>query len=608
MNAKMKITPLATAISLLVTQCTLFSSQVLAQTKINDASQNSTEHILVTANRSTEPVSNLVVPVIELSKEDIEKTQSNTLTEVLRQLPGIQLSNNGGYNQPSRIYVQGSSDVVVLLNGARLGSATLGYTDMSQVPLAGIEKIEYIRGARAAVYGADASAGVINISTKGDQSESKTKLNLTGGSDGYQSYEANTSLILPNDSWLNLTAQYQSSDGYNVAQFGSSDNDGFENTNFIADGGYQINSNWLARFTGLYHESRTDYDTAYAPSWDRNHTSNYNLTGQLIYHSEQFTSNLTYANNQDESEAQRHVPDSKTTTQRDYITWRNHYLLDETNSIGFGGEYLNDDVSESDTQYEEQERDNKAGYITLAHNGELVQLEGSLRYDDNEQFGDETTWQLGAGWQVSQPIRLTANAGTGFKAPTFNDLYYPGFSNPDLKPEESENYEVAIEGTHSLLDWRLAGFYKDIDNRITCQSAYSSCDNDSLDIKGVELTSEFDTGWINHQVSLEYLDPKDKATGKDAIRIARQNFKWQANYQYESWQANLSYIYQGKRYDFGREKLDEYSLLNLAASYQLSAAIRLSARVDNLFDEDYETANDYLSPERSYYGSIQYSF
>ncbi|OEF26130.1 TonB-dependent receptor domain-containing protein [Vibrio rumoiensis] len=602
----MKKTTLAAAISAVVSSSILLPLHAQEST----SSLQTTDVMLVTATKRTDPVTNLVTPIIEITKKQIEDSQANSLTDVLQQLPGVQLSSNGGYNQPSRIYVRGSSDVLVLFNGVRLGSATLGYSDVSQVPLAGIEKIEYLRGSRAAVYGADASAGVINIITRGNNKETTGSVQATGGSNGYQSYTASAAMVPSDKSWVNITAQYQNSDGYDVATFGDEDRDGFENSNFVADWGVQLDDNWLIRMNGYYHQGQTEYD--YNPAWgissDQNKTNNYSFNGQVIYTTERFVSNLTLGNSQDKSKTQHNIPSSQTVTQRNQLTWRNSYQLTQVDSLGFGAEYLNDDVSDSDTVYEVQERDNKAAYLTLGHDGDVLQLEGSVRFDDNEQFGDKTTWQLGAGWQFIEALRLTTNIGTGFKAPTFNQLYYPGFSNPDLQPEESTNYEVAIEGEHSFINWRLAGFYNDIDNRISCQSAFSTCINDSLTIQGVEWVGNFNTGLLSHQVSLEYLDPEDKATGKDAIRIARENFKWQVGYQAEVWQANVSYVYQGKRYDTGDVRLDGYSLVNLAASYNLTNQWVLSARIDNLFDADYETAANYNEPERSYYGSIAYQF
>lgn len=602
---------------------TVASSVLLAFPSYAQSSEATTDVMLVTATKRTEPITNLTSPVIEITKEDIDKTQAQTLTEVLRQLPGVQITTNGGDSSNTRIYVRGSNNVVVLFNGMRLGGATTGYADVSQLPLAGVQKIEYLRGSKAAVYGADATAGVINIITSSINKETTGSVKATGGSQGYQSYVGSIAMVPSSKSWVNVTTQYQYSDNYDIYDGADNDKDSYENTNVIADWGVYLASNWILRMNGYYHNGLTEYDETYAIGNyynDRNQTENYSINGQAIYTTDVFTSSLAYGYSQDEL-ATKSSYTMTTTTQRDEINWRNSWSLNEADSLGFGYEYINDDVGDSSTAYKEKERYNHAGYVNLAHNGDVIQLEGSLRYDDNEQFGDKTTWQLGAGWQFAKQFRLTSNVGTGFKVPTFNDLYYPDFngipfSNPNLEPEESTNYEIALEGEHSFLSWRLAGFYNDIDNRVVYLGSNYQNINEDLQIKGVEWVGSFNTGPLNHQVSLQYLKPEDKNTGEDAVRIARQSYKWQVGYQGDNWQANMSYLYQGKRYDnayypdysSARVKLDAYSLVNLAASYDLTPNWVLAARIENLFDADYETAATYIEPERTYYGSIAYQF
>lgn len=611
----MKKTVLATAISSLAGGVFLsLSPFAVAQESTASAT---TDVMLVTATKRTEPITNLITPVIEITKQDIDKTQAQTLTEVLRQLPGVQITTNGGDSSNTRVYIRGSNNVVVLFNGMRMGGATTGYADMSQVPLAGVQKIEYLRGSRAAVYGADATAGVINIITSSSNTETTGSVKATGGSNGYQSYVGSIAMVPSSKSWVNVTTQYQYSDNYDIYDGADNDKDSYENTNIIADWGVSLDDNWILRMNGYYHNGLTEYDDTFAVGNfynDRNQIENYSINGQAIYSTDVFTSSLAYGYSQDERVTQSFYP-SSITTHRDEVNWRSNWLFTTLDSLGFGYEYTNDDVGDSDTNYKETERYNHAGYVNLAHNGEILQLEGSLRYDDNEQFGNKTTWQLGAGWQFTEQFRLAGNVGTGFKVPTFNDLYYPDFmgfpsANPDLEPEESTNYEIALEGEHSFLSWRLAAFYNDIDNRIILDGNYigQNLDNADMKIKGVEWVGSFDTGPLYHQISLQYLKPEDKNTGEDAARIARQQYKWQVGYQGDYWQTNVSYRYQGHSYDTNGAKLNGFSLVDLAASYDLTPDWVISARVSNLFDEDYEVIDNYIEPERSFYGSIAYQF
>ncbi len=575
--------------------------------------------VTVLGTSLTEPVENTIVPVVVVTKADIQAQQANTLTEVLRQLPGVQLTQNGGYGSTGKAYVRGSSNVLFLLNGSRIGSATTGYADIGQIPLTGIQRIEYVRGARAAVYGADASAGVINIITATNPITNTAGMSATGGSDQYQSYTGNASILIGDKGWLNLVAKHQQSNGFDALKNNDPDDDGFKNQDIVADLGYQLSDNWLFRLGGQYHDGQVDYDDNYT-NGATNDNYNYTLSTQLEYQSARYASTFAMTQNKEE------LVDSlygETTTERYTFSWRNNVALNNTNNIGFGAEYYNDDVGSSDTQYDETERYNRAGYLAYGYNDGTYQLESSVRLDDNEQFGSHTTWQLGLGWRFASEFRLTANTGTGFKAPDFNALYYPGsYSNSDLVPEETTSYEVAIEGEHSWLDWRLSVYQQNIDNRISCQGN-NSCGNDDVLINGVEWTGTFMTGWLQHTLSLEYLDPKDKSNQNNnphnqATRIAKENVKWTIGYQGDEWQAAINYLYQGKRYDtsFGGapnylqnvETLDAYSLVGLTASYYITQQWTISGRIENLLDENYETVYDYNTAERSYYGTLAYSF
>ncbi|MGO2509225.1 MAG: TonB-dependent receptor domain-containing protein [Vibrio hibernica] len=584
----------------------------------------SQQTVTVLGTSLTEPVENTIVPVVVVTKADIQAQQANTLTEVLRQLPGVQLTQNGGYGSTGKAYVRGSSNVLFLLNGSRIGSATTGYADIGQIPLTGIQRIEYVRGARAAVYGADASAGVINIITATNPSKNTAGMSATGGSDQYQSYTGNASILIGDKGWLNLVAKHQQSNGFDALKNNDPDDDGFKNQDIVADLGYQLSDNWLLRLGGQYHDGQLDYDDS-STNGATNDNYNYTLSTQLEYQSARYASTFAMTQNKEELVDSLH---GETTTERYTFSWRNNVALNNMNNIGFGAEYYNDDVGSSDTQYDETERYNRAGYLAYGYNDGTYQLESSVRLDDNEQFGSHTTWQLGLGWQFASELRLTANAGTGFKVPTFNDLYYPadpvfgGSANPNLQPEETTSYEVAIEGEHSWLDWRLSVYQQDIDNRIICQGN-NSCGNDDVLINGVEWTGTFMTGWLQHTLSLEYLDPEDKSNQNNnphsqATRIAKENVKWTIGYQGDEWQAAINYLYQGKRYDtsFGGapnylqnvETLDAYSLVGLTASYYITQQWTISGRIENLLDENYETVYDYNTAERSYYGTLAYSF
>lgn len=576
--------------------------------------------MVVTANRFEQSVKNVIAPVSVITKAEIDAIQALSLTEVLRRLPGVQVANQGGPGQNAELYIRGmsSKNVLVLMNGVRFGSATVGYADFSAIPLAGVERIEFVRGPRAAVYGSDAVSGVINIITTYQGNDGIT-LDAGVGSDNY--YRAGVSAAggAANGAWGKVAATYETRDGYNVQPTSTNsfdkDDDGYRNKYVVADTGKQINDHWAIKLNGYYQNKYTEFDNPWS-GVDKSKSDLYNVSGVLQYQDDGLYSTFTVANNQDEAESygQGTVP-STIETQRTTASWANSYQLNSQVQLGAGLDWYTEDVTNSATQYTETKRDNTAAYLMALYEGDSLQLEGNVRHDDHEAYGGETTWQAGAGWSFVENMRVTASAGTAFKAPTFNELYWPlqcsswgcYSGNPDLKPEESEHYEVALEGEHSLIGWRVAGYQSDIKNLIS-SNGVTQVNVGKAEIRGIELTANFATGPLYHDVSMDFIDTEDKETGNELQRRAKEVGKWNVYYLFDQWQIDLSYLYQGKRYDDAANatRLSSYSLFDLAASYFVTDSLTVRGRVANLFDKDYETVSNYQAPERAFYLNASY--
>lgn len=586
------------------------------------ADESSNDVMVVTANRFEQPIKNVIAPISVVTKEEIDSLNLKSLSEVMRRLPGVQVANQGGPGQNAEFYIRGmsSKNVLVLLNGVRFGSATVGYANFSAIPLSGVERIEFVRGPRAAVYGSDAVSGVINIITT-YQGNDGVALDAGIGSDNYYRTGASVAGSSESGAWGKLAATYETSDGYNVQPTSTNpvdqDDDGYRNKYLVADIGKHLNDYWLLKFNGYYQDKYTEYDNPWTGS-DKSKSELYSIAGVAQYRSDALYSLLTLANNQDaaESYGQGTVPGT-IETQRTTATWENVFQLNSDFQFGGGLDWYTEEVTNSSKAYTETKRDNMAAYLMALYNKKAFQIEANVRYDDHEAYGEHTTWQLGAGWAFVENMRVTASAGTAFKAPTFNELYWPlecsswgcYSGNPNLKPEESDSYEVALEGEHSLVGWRIAAYKNKVENLIT-SNGDTNVNIGEADIQGLELTASFSTGVLYHDLSFDYLDTEDKATGKELQRRAKESGKWNVSYLLDMWQFDLSYLYQGERYDDAANtaKLDPYSLVDLAVSYYINDAFTVRGRVANVFDKEYETAKNYQAPERSYYMTIGYQF
>ena len=602
----MKKTLLAVALAPLCLQ----SSFVSAQTTTD-------ETMVVTANRFEQSAKNTIASVSVVTKEEIDAIQAKSLTEVLRRLPGVQVVA-GGYGQTTEVFVRGtkSAHLLVLINGVRIGSATLGAVDFSQIPLTGVERIELVRGTRAAQYGSDAIGGVLNIITAYQQGENLAQATAGGGSNGFYELGASLAGEIGSTSWGKVAIKTNGADGFSARKAPyESDNDGFEQSNAVAEIGTRIDDNWAASLQGYFQDGESEYDDGFFASGAEAENSLYNLASHLKYSDERLNSEVILAYNEDESENKTDSsPGSKIATDRTVATWQNHYQLNSNVDFGGGLEWNREKVSHSSSRYTDDKRDNMAVYVTSIYHDERWLFEGSARTDDNDSYGRNNTWQLGAAYHITSQVQLSANAGTAFKAPSFNDLYWPGQGNPELEPEEAQSAEFTLQGQYERFNWGVTWYQNDVDKLIAwapdASGNWMPSNINQAELKGLEAIVGFDTGPIRHDLSYDFLDSEDKETKKELARRSRHSGKWNMSYLAEQWQFDLSAIYKGTSYEdaFNTQKLGAFTLFDLGASYYLSENLTLRGRIDNLFDADYEVKSSYNVQERSYYANVTYQF
>ena len=562
----------------------------------------SDETVVVTANRFAQTVKSTTVPVEVVTRQDIERIQANNLLEVLRTLPGVQVATNGGYGQSQSLFVRGtnSNHVLVLIDGVRFGSATSGTAAISAIPLVGVERIEFLRGSRAALYGSDAIGGVINIITATTGSEHK--VTATAGSDNYYSGQLLTSGNVSKKLHMSLGLSGVDTDGYSV-KTSEPDRDGYRAKSATTNVHYQVNDNWDTGLLVMTEKGNVEYDGYY----NRGDETLYNIVTRLNYRDSDWQSRLTASTNQDKSDSFSSSSKGRYQTNRHEFSFDNQYALTEALSLGGGINWYKDDVSQSSVAYDEGSRSNLGVYLNSLYQLEKYDVEAAVRSDDNQRYGQNTTWQLGAGYKVNSIYRVTANVGTAFKAPTFNQLYYPNYGNPDIKPEKSTNYEVGMTASYDIADVSL-NVYR---NELTDMIGSSPLQNyDEVTINGVEVGSSFATGPLEHKVSYDFTDAEDKDTGKELARRAKHSAKWNVIYQLEQWSFNVDYLFQGKRYDDSSndDKLGAYSLVDISTAYHFINGVTLSGKIGNLFDKEYQTAKGYETPDRKYYATVSYQF
>ncbi|HEK2898958.1 TPA: TonB-dependent vitamin B12 receptor BtuB [Proteus mirabilis] len=599
---------------------------------------NNSDTLSVTANRFQEPNSSILAPITVVEREQIDRWQSNSVIDVLRRMPGIDVGQNGGIGQMSSIYVRGteSRHVLILVDGVRLNQANVsGSSDISQIPLSLVQRIEYIRGPRSSVYGSDAIGGVINILT-----ERKTEggtLNATMGSHGYQEYDGSVKQKVGDRTTLTAAGSYLYTKGYDVEANGNTggypqpDRDGFMNKSLWLGVNHDINDDVSLYARAYGFDNRTAYD-AYYDSYNDTLTDTRALfsrtyDGGVKFHRDNYSSSLNtsynYTKDYDyDPRYGRYGKGSRFTNSEQYnVQWGNHLLLGN-GSIGGGVDWQRQSIKAGSNGFPNKEHfDNTGLYLTGQQKlGEII-AEASVRSDKHSEYGWYTTWQTNLGWEFVDGYRVIGGYGTAFKAPNLNQLYVDNplwnlAGNLNLKPEESKQWEGGFEGLSGPLEWRLTAYRNDIENLIAYKSATPIDTYENIGkalIKGVEFTGEMDTWIFHHTFNLQYIDARNKETHQRLDRRARQQLKYQLDWQVEKLDMGVTYQYIGQRTDkdygtYENVSLGGVSIWDLTASYPITSHLSIRGRIANLFDKDYETAYGYRTPGREYFLTGSYNF
>ncbi|EJE8675075.1 TonB-dependent vitamin B12 receptor [Vibrio parahaemolyticus] len=607
--------------ALAITLASLFSTVSYLQAQEISVDEN----IVVTANRFEQAESRTLADVEVVTRQDIDRIQAKTLPDVLRRLTGIQVSQNGGRGQLASLFVRGTSSdqVLVLVDGVRFARAAKGAVDFNQIPLTYVQRIEYVRGARASLYGSEAIGGVINIITIARADEDGTKLSAGLGSLDYQELSVASGIKVTDNGQLNIAFGSESDDGYNVRPVpGVNDGDhhGFETKNGLLGYVHHFNDQWSAFGNLRAYENVYQYDSSYGSrGYYEAEKDDLSATLGGKYQSDNVMSELQVTAQKQKSwnyeQAKGKHSGTEDELEQQNVQWTNSYLLNSNTTFAGGIDWRNESYKDKSAN-KTFDRTNGALFGMATTSIDKAMLEGSARLDDNEEYGSEFTYSLAAGYQFVPEFGVKASFGTAFKAPNLYQQYDPTYGEKDLKPEESDAWELTFSGDVQGVFWSLTGYDYKITNLIDYHptaNKYLNVDGETH-IQGVELVAEFDIGIVQHQLSADYKDAEDDK-GHQLQRRAKEMYKWNALVSFDKVDWSVSYQYVGKRPDMDYSTwpsqditLSSYSLVDTAVTYYPNESTSISARIDNLFDEEYEMAKGYPAAERAYYLNIGYEF
>ena len=594
--------------------------------------------VLVTATREATPVNQAIADVTVIGPEELRRNPARNLTELLGQQAGIEITMSGGLGSTSSAFIRGSNSnhVLLLVDGMRTGSATAGIPSLENIPLGQIERIEIVRGPLSSLYGSDALGGVIQVFTRTGQGSGSSFIpnaQLTLGSQGFRQLGVG---FAGRQDALDYSLQLQNTrtDGFSVTNanapgfppFGTyhPDRDGFDQTSFSANLGYKFNADWKLRLTATDSRGRTAFDEGYDPlnpgqsgrGKIQTQVLGLALEGRL---SGQWTSKLSLSQSSDVSEvtgALNNYMLSRFKTRQNQLSWT-HSLASGFGNWSLGLERLQQTVSLSDAfatpNFNPDQRTIDSVWLGWNLQRGAWQWQSSLRHDRNSQFGSKASGNVGMAYRINEAWRVQASVATGFAAPSFNNLYFPFFGNPALKPEQSLSREIGLRWAVKGSDLKLVYFNQTIRDLIVVDpTMFTPVNLDRANIQGLSAQLRHRSGPWTVNASLDLSQPVNDASGAQhgnlLPRRSRQNLKLSLDHDFGLWQAGGSLRATGRRFDDAANNtaLGGYGLIDLRALYPIDKTWSVGLNLNNLSNKFYETAYGFNQPGRQVFLTLNY--
>jgi vitamin B12 transporter len=600
----MKKTTIASLIGL------AFSTQISAQTGSIYAND-----IVVTATRLVENRDNVIGDISVITSQDIQRAGQSSLTELLQSQPGVEIETNGGAGSLSNVRLRGTNaqSVVVLIDGMRISSAANSLTNFGQVQLNQIDRIEILKGAASSLYGSDAIGGVIQIFTK--QGKEGVQISANAGYGSFNTQQISTGINGKiNDTKFSLGIASNSSDGistYKTKNGQDADKDSFNNLGLSANISQKINENHELGFQTFLNDGHLNLDGDNFPAHQNNQQRIFAINSKNKLTSF-WLSQLKIGESTDVANAVGSYGSNNTKSMQRQLYWQNELTL-PLGRLLLAYDRIEDKVK-STTAYSLDHRTNDGFIAGYQLNYQAHAANFSFRHDNNSQFGGHNTGSVNYGLKFADFWRVSAAYGTAFRAPTFNDLYWPfqdyGIygtyeGNPSLKPETSRNKELSLtydQGHHRL---SATVFENKISNLIIGSQGLfndSPINLGKASITGLTLSYE---GWLSNyhiRANADFQDPKNEDGDEKILpRRAKKHGSAWIGKSWNTFEVGTELIANGRRFNDADNTipLGGYTLVNLTAKYKIDNDWSLNGRINNLFDRDYALATTASSWDRS---------
>lgn len=587
------------------------------------------DDVVVTATRTSQPRESVIGDISVINQQAIQTAGQSTLAELLQSQPGVEIESNGGVGSLSTIRLRGNNNqsVVVLIDGMRLSAVANGLTNFSQISLDQVDHIEILRGAASSLYGSDAIGGVIQIFTK--QGSQGTHVSASAGYGSFNTKKASTNISGAfNNTNYSIGVASITSDGISAVKALTgldADKDAYRNLSLNANLRHKITDGHEISFQAFANEGNIKLDGSDFASYQNNKQQILAINSKNTL-TDYWLSNLKLGQSVDIANGVGKYWISNTKSTQNQIYWQNEFKLG-LGKLLLAYDRIEDKIAAT-TDYSIKNRTND-GYVAsyqLNQNNHAFNV--SLREDSNSQFGNHTSGNINYALNFADFWRVSSSYGTSFRAPTFNDLYYPledygpvygtYSGNPNLKPETARNKEISLsydQGHHRL---SATVFENKIKNLILgTQGLFnnSPINVGSASILGLTLAYEGHFSNYHLRANADFQDPKNDDGGKVLARRAKEHAAIWIGQSWGNLEVGSELISSGKRFNDANNTipLAGYALFNITAKYKINSEWTANARINNLFDKDYTLSSlapfgmAYNTPGANLFVSIAYS-
>ncbi|WP_161891873.1 TonB-dependent receptor domain-containing protein [Pseudomonas juntendi] len=566
--------------------------------------------VLISASRQVESRTATSAANTVFTRADIDRLQPTSITDLLSRVPGVQVAPTGGRGSLPGIFIRGTkaAQSLVLVDGVRIANATSGDSGLQFLDVDQIERVEVLRGSRSAVYGSDAIGGVIQIFTRrsntpglqprlriaaGTHHTVERSLGLSGGNDATR---FNLGASLDETAGIDSTGPSFASDG---------DHDAYRNQSFNLSLSHTFSERFEAGVNLLDSRGRSEYDNPFGgfdpvtfESFGQKPYTDFSVSSLGSYFAAQLSDawrsrlELAHSENRDDKRDKLSAERFVFNTYRDQLTWQNDLALGEQHTLLIGGDWYEDRVHAS-TDFTEDSRWNRAVFAQHRYQGEQFSTELGVRHDRNQQFGGQTTWSGSLTVPLNADNDVLLSYSEGFRAPTFNDLYYPQYSNPNLDPEHSKSYELQWRSQLATTTRLETSLYRtDLRDAIVFGQDSIPRNVASARINGLEMALSQQWASWRAQLGMALIDPRDRDTGHTLACRARRTLSLDLDRDFGRFSAGASWQAVSSSYDdeANRNRIGGHSLLGLRGSWAASDEVKLEAKLDNVLDRRYSRA------------------